>query len=189
MLLVLRHQYPALFADPETIVMQTDESDWEEGRRVMLLNGEISIILVGNFTDKEIQTNIEFPLTGFWNDYFSMAEYVIDITSENKTRTVSISPHSFCLYVKKAGGSANENTGTDTDGHIFQQGNRLLVASKHEIEQISIYSFNGKLHKTVRNGYDGALSMMDLSGVEKGVYLVTARILSGKVYSRKIYVR
>ncbi len=189
MLIDLRNQYPELFASPGMVVMETGEVDWDGGRRIVLQKDEESIVLAGNFTDKEIRMDVEFPLTGHWDDYFSMAEYVIEVTSEEMTKTMSIPAHSFNLYVRKDGGSTNESIEAEKECNIFLEGNHIIVESQHDIEQISLYSFGGKLYKTMKTNVREAMSVMNVSDVNKGIWLVTVRASSGDVFSRKISIR
>ncbi|MDR1523955.1 MAG: hypothetical protein LBS79_01685, partial [Tannerella sp.] len=188
MFLHLRDKYPDLFASPETVNMQTNEADWDGGRQIVLRNGKEAIVLAGNFTGEAIPLEVEFPLAGYWDDYFSVTANVIIITPEDNTVNESIPAHSFRLYVRRADSSAGEKVSADTDCKIVIKGNNLIVESKYEIEQVSLYSFGGKLHRTVNTGSCGDIPAMEMSGMEKGMYLATARTSSGKVYSRKIYV-
>ena len=93
-LLSLRKSYPEIFAQTSFKQWKVSEADWSTGRYIRLetVDGR-KLIVAGNFTDRVIDMQDVFPVTGEWfnfNNDWQMEE----ITSFH----MQIPAHSFCLY-------------------------------------------------------------------------------------------
>jgi 1,4-alpha-glucan branching enzyme len=185
LLLDLRNKEPELFSAPEQEIMKTAEKDWATGRSIVLRKGNKAIVLAGNFTDNDIQVNLNFPLAGHWRDYFSTADCLIPISTNHQMYSAFIPAHSFNLYYKSPENSDSNIIITSKEYTVTLKGDILRIDSDSDIRQISIYSFGGKRLKT-KDGTN--LSALDVSDIPAGIYLATARTSKGKVFSGKIVI-
>lgn len=97
-LISLRTQeYSDLFTSSAT-TLEWDVENWGTGRYVSLrgITGE-GLVAVGNFTNQEIECNVNFQSTGTWSNYISEGE-TLEVTSE--TQKVKVPAHSYCIYTK-----------------------------------------------------------------------------------------
>jgi hypothetical protein len=185
LLLDLRNKEPELFSAPGLEIMKTAENDWTAGRSITLQKGNKAIVLAGNFTDNDIQAELDFPLVGPWQDYFSAAAYVINIPTDNRTYKAFIPAHSFHLYYKMSENPDNNIIVTAKEYTITLKGHLLHVDTNTDIRQISVYSFGGKLLKT-KGGTN--INTLDVSDIPAGIHLATARTSNGNVFSGKIVI-
>lgn len=182
-LLALRRKYPGLFASPASETMNTDASDWENGRRIALQHAEADLLLLGNFTDKPLSVPAQFPTTGRWKDIFSDAAAFLEIGATDKNREVLLQPHGFHLYLREPGLSPNEKIEAVAPCEIRLHEGAIVVRSAEKISRISLYSFGGCLLRAADRA-----GRLDVADISSGIYLVTVRTASGEVYSQKIVI-
>lgn len=182
-LLALRRKYPGLFASPASETMNTDASDWENGRRIALQHAEADLLLLGNFTDKPLSVPAQFPTTGRWKDIFSDAAAFLEIGATDKNREVLLQPHGFHLYLREPGLSPNEKIEAVAPCEICLHEGAIAVRSAEKISRISLYSFGGCLLRAADRA-----GRLDVADISSGIYLVTVRTASGEVYSQKIVI-
>lgn len=167
-LLALRNLNPLVFSAPETVSMQTNASNWEQGRRICIEHPDMDIVLVGNFTSSPIQMKPLFPQAGVWNELFSNEQQTIT-DAEKGTFSVSLPAHSFRLYTNKSSATANEEIKKNSTASIQfdPHTNHLCIQSSDPVKQIRIYSALGSLVKKT----DGT-SETDLSAFPTGIYFI-----------------
>ncbi len=181
-LLALRKKHPDLFASPTSAVMKTDVSHWDGGRRITLQSADAELLLLGNFSDKAISMPANFPTEGHWKNMFSDAAVVLTVTSENKGQQMSLSPHTFLLFMREGNSSSANEPIEAVEACDIRIHDRIITARcARQISRISLYSFGGNPIRSVDN-----TTVMDVSGIPSGYYLITVRTKSGEVYSKKI---
>ena len=178
-LLALRKKYSTLFSAPETIVMQTEESDWTHGRRIMLLGEKEHLVLLGNFSNETLSMTADFPALGQWTEPFNASQ--LTITEENQKQSVTLPPHTCSLFIYDAHTSGNESIGKMDPCIITLQDRQIHVACATKIHQINLYTIGGTLVHTLRGQ-----ETMDVSRVEKGIYIVTVQTENRVFYHKKI---
>jgi len=94
-LLSLRHANPELFNQSAFKSWNVTQTYWSQGRTIILeaADGK-KIIILGNFTNSEIQISAAFGSTGTWYDYMDGSS--LNVTSS--TQNVSVPANQFKLY-------------------------------------------------------------------------------------------
>lgn len=182
-LLILRNQVPEVFSNPAKASLQMSANDWEKGRRICLEHPEMDLVLVGNFNATPIAVKPGFPKAGSWYNPFS--NQTQSVTEADKDLlSVTIPAHSFLLYTRQAGETANDAIGKqETVIHFDPTTNRVSVQSAFPVEEIRIYSVAGSLQKAVTD-----TNQADLSRLQPGLYILTVTC-NGTLQSHKIVSR
>lgn len=96
-LIALRFDHSELFAPTADLDWEVTPSFWESGRFITLSSfGEAKqVIVIGNFTNTEIQASADFPKTGIWYDYMNPGE-TFNVTSA--TMNITVPANSFRMY-------------------------------------------------------------------------------------------
>lgn len=86
-ILNFRDQYPYLFGNPTAWNWQVSSNDWSNGRRVYLTNGNMTAVILGNFTATgPVTAYPAFGQTGTWYDL--MTGQTLNVTDPNMTITL-----------------------------------------------------------------------------------------------------
>ena len=90
-LMTLRNSHPELFDEGVLLEWKVGESDWNDGRSLLLesVTGK-RVVVVGNFTQTAI--DVDFPAeAGSWNNYFTGEE-------ETVGSMVNVPAHGYKIY-------------------------------------------------------------------------------------------
>lgn len=143
-LIDFRMENPDLFISPTKITMQTTGNDWDNGRAIRLEGKDRDLVLLGNFTEKEIEIAPGFTVTGSWDVLFSETPYVV--TEETKNKKVTLPPHAFKLYSidKKTSATIGIDAGEEKpDWQYDPITEEFSVSSTHAVDEIHLYSVSG----------------------------------------------
>lgn len=93
-LMSLRNKYPQLFNQPAFMDWRVSISDWNEGRYLRLESATQKLVVVGNFKNKQISTNVFFGNTGNW---YELNGGTINVT-DSEAQPIIVPANSFRLF-------------------------------------------------------------------------------------------
>lgn len=93
-MLKFRKDNPELFSGQAKVVMNTGSNNWAKGRSISSVNGGKGFLLVGNFTDSEIEADVTFPMESTWTVLGNSAE-----SCEGNTAKVKVAAGEYKLFV------------------------------------------------------------------------------------------
>lgn len=178
-LINFRVQNPALFVRPSAVQMQTTGTDWENGRAIRLQSPEKDLVLLGNFTEKQIEMDAGFTTTGTWEELFSGES--ISVTEETKNRKISLPAHAYKLFTVDKHLTDNEKISSKPfDCHYDRRSGDLYLYSYHPLQSVCLYNIIGQ---PVALGKD--TGSYNLQSLEPGIYILYIKI-AGKSYTQKL---
>ncbi len=93
-LLKLRNENPELFSNDAFKAWNVSVSDWDKGRYLRLESTTKKLVVVGNFKNEQINTNVYFGNTGDW---YELNGETLNVTNSD-AQSVTIPANSFKLY-------------------------------------------------------------------------------------------
>lgn len=181
-LISFRMRNPELFASPTNIDMQTTAIDWDNGRAIRLRGENKDLVLLGNFTENQIEMYAGFTIAGEWEELFS--SLTVTVTEETKNRKITLPAHSFQLYSTTKKPTSNERINSPSPIKINYQpsSQQIHIESDREVEKVYLYHVNGTLIDQWR-----ATSTIDVQGLPVGLYIIQV-YAGGKVYNEKVVI-
>lgn len=170
-----RNQYSSLFSNPSSWNWQVTTSDWSNGRRIFVTDGNMNVIVLGNFTGTgAITATPNFPNTGTWYELISGNQ--LNVTNTGMTVTMQIGD--LLIYTDKPVNLPNavNSPKADTGCTIFPSAGTGLfnVNSASLIKDVSVYSLEGQLIKSFNT-----TSQIDISSFASGMYLIQVQTIKG----------
>ncbi|GHT82787.1 hypothetical protein FACS189467_8200 [Bacteroidia bacterium] len=178
-LLALRNRYPALFAEQNApIFTYSITANLSQLRRVTYATDSVNIMLLGNFSNENITTTVDFPTTGTWYNYLDKTTLSIN---ENSI-PVTVSPHRFVVLIDKniplaepidtieiATTIRAQNLSPLQSVRIFPNPVTNILSVDNEIEAkiIRIIAINGTLLREAHNTQN-----VDVSDLSEGIYIL-----------------
>ncbi len=92
-LLKLRNENPDLFSDNAFKDWKVSASDWNKGRYLRLESSTKKLVVVGNFMNEQINTNVYFGNPGEW---YELNGATLNVTDSEQS--VTVPANSFKLY-------------------------------------------------------------------------------------------
>lgn len=96
-LIDLRMSHSELFNSTSTMEWKVSTSNWNNGRFITLASfgNAKQVVVVGNFTNSDINASTSFPSTGKWSDY--MSKETLQVTSP--TMSIDVPANSFRIFI------------------------------------------------------------------------------------------
>lgn len=91
-LIKLRNENPDLFAENASFSWEVTKDNWDAGRYIQASTTTKKMVVVGNFTTKEHEYTVSFPVNGTWNNYLTGEEIQVN-SGESKVAV----PANSCL--------------------------------------------------------------------------------------------
>jgi len=177
-----RNQYSDLFSNPTSWNWQVTTSDWTNGRRILLTNGNISALILGNFTGiGPINATTNFPSTGIWYNLFTGEQ--LNVT--NTAMQITMQLGDLLIYTDKkvtlpTGLNSPAIQGT-TSVFPTETTNMVYISALSAVKSIKVYNLQGSL--VVSNVNSTEINIQDFS---TGVYIIEVQTLDGKSYHKII---
>jgi len=181
-LIDFRMQNPELFASPTSIDMQTTAIDWDNGRAIRLTGENKDLVLLGNFTENQLEMYAGFTIAGEWEELFT--DMTVTVTEETKNMKMALPAHSFKLYSITKKTTSNEMINSPSPVKINYQpsSHKIHIESDTEVEKVYVYNANGSLIDQWR-----ATSTIDVQGLPVGLYIIQV-YSGGKIYNEKVVI-
>jgi 1,4-alpha-glucan branching enzyme len=94
-ILALRNSNPELFSQSSFNSWNVTQSFWSQGRTISLKAADGKrLIVIGNFTDKDITMSVNFGATGTWHDYMGGST----LSVSTSTMSVALPAHEYRIY-------------------------------------------------------------------------------------------
>lgn len=171
-----RNQYSDLFSNPTSWNWQVTTSDWTNGRRILLTNGNISALILGNFTGTgSINATTNFPTTGIWYNLFTGEQ--LNVT--NTAMQITMQLGDLLIFTDKQvtlpTGVINPVAQNSTSVFPTETADKVYISTPSTVKSIKVYSMEGSVMKTVTNSTE-----INIQNLSNGVYIMEVQTLEGK---------
>ena len=171
-----RNQYSDLFSNPTSWNWQVTTSDWTNGRRILLTNGNISALILGNFTGTgSINATTNFPKTGIWYNLFTGEQ--LNVT--NTAMQITMQLGDLLIFTDKQvtlpTGLINPVAQDSTSVFPTETADKVYISTPSIVKSIKVYSMEGSVMKTVTNSTE-----INIQNLSNGVYIMEVQTLEGK---------
>ncbi len=162
-----------------------------EVKQIFLDGSDVDICLVGNFGLEPVPVTPQLNQTGWWYNHFKGDSLLVG--SEGVEITLNPGDFAFLTSTKLEGfesvtSSGSEVIAVDNDIYVFPNPflDNLYVSTKneHRLQRIVIYDISGS--KIITRNNLNKESVINLSGLANGLYIVEIVDDAGGVYREKI---
>jgi hypothetical protein len=162
-----------------------------EVKQIFLDGSDVDICLVGNFGLEPVPVTPQLNQTGWWYNHFKGDSLLVG--SEGAEITLNPGDFAFLTSTKLEGfesvtSSGSEVIAVDNDIYVFPNPflDNLYVSTKneHRLQRIVIYDISGS--KIITRNNLNKESVINLSGLANGLYIIEIVDDAGGVYREKI---
>jgi len=159
----LRKLYPNAFTQG-SFSLQVGTSNWSQGRSISLTHSDLSMLVLGNFTNNSINTTATFGKTGKWYNLLTGTE--LDVT--NVSTSITLAAGAVHIYTDRKVEIPNSTVNPEqSTSYVYPTLSKGIVniISTNGNNTVNVYNMVGAKLISVENATE-----IDLGGYNKGMY-------------------